>query len=434
MPEKLLDNGLRYGNLVHITSKPLVRRYNSALERLTGKTTDMDDFHVDISGFSPEIASVLGRDYLNKNGCNRQFILLTLAQLGAPLLEARFSVSKTILSRFFEENRERLEYILGHDALCGEIEDSVFEIENPEGLLAIDEVFMVYETASGLFAKSKELLAMIKTFEEDKGKAFDGPFLSGMLELSRQTGDVTRHPFELTGDELHAPNFWTDHFGGVYLFRKAGGTDIPATFVPVNDDAIDPEGFEYRLLPFSNRAGIGRFLKKNKLTEEIVDIPEEKARRILSMKRDFLIIGAAADKGIFEGIFHNNQIRALEKALGKDTPEALEAIDTALAYLDGKGPRPDLSAEHPGYFYLLRGAKGLTKPLVNMLLAELCPFDAQKLFIFHKAAFYAAYNTWPEAKQKFVAEFLVRSYVKNKAGLRTELFGEDAPFTGKEIS
>ena len=434
MPAKLLDTGLRYGNLVHLTSKALVRRYKSALERLTGKTTDMEDFHVDISGFSPEIATVLGRDYLNHNGCNRQFILVTMDQLGAPLLEARFSVSKTILSRFFEENKGRLEYILGHDALCGEIENSVFQIEKPEDLLAVDEVFMVYETATGLFAKSKELLGKVEEFESDPEKAFDGSFLSSMLDLSRQTGDVTRHPFELTGDEIHAPNYWTDHFGGVYLFRKVNGKDIPETFIPVQDDAIDADAFEYRLLPFSNRAGIGRFLKKNKLVEEIVDISEAKARRILTMKRDFLIIGAAADQGIFEGIIHDNQIRSLEKALGENAPKALEAIDAALAYLDGNGPRPDLSAEHPGYFYLLRGAKGLTKSLVNMLLAELCPFDAQKLFIFHKAAFYAAYSTWPEAKQEFVAEFLVRSYVKNKVGLRSELFGEDVPFTGKEIS
>ncbi len=52
---RLIKSGLMFGNLIHVASPALVERYNRALEALTGKTTALTDFYIDISGFSPEI-------------------------------------------------------------------------------------------------------------------------------------------------------------------------------------------------------------------------------------------------------------------------------------------------------------------------------------------------------------------------------------------
>ena len=98
---RLIKHGLMYGNLFPVTSPALVDRYNRALKHLTGKTTELTDFHIDISGFSPEIGDELGDDlYLNPNGCNRQFILLSTDQKTAPLLDAHFSTSRGIMRQF----------------------------------------------------------------------------------------------------------------------------------------------------------------------------------------------------------------------------------------------------------------------------------------------------------------------------------------------
>ena len=84
--KRLISRGLMFGNLVPVVSPILVERYNRALKRLTGKTTALTDFHIDISGYSPEIGDDLGDDlYLNHEGVNRQFILLTTEQKTAPL-------------------------------------------------------------------------------------------------------------------------------------------------------------------------------------------------------------------------------------------------------------------------------------------------------------------------------------------------------------
>ena len=103
--KRLIQRGLMFGNLIEVSSPALVERYNRALKHLTGKTTKLDDFHIDLSGYSPEIGDELNDDlYLNPNGANRQFILLTTAQKDAPLLNIKFSTSRGILTQFIEKN------------------------------------------------------------------------------------------------------------------------------------------------------------------------------------------------------------------------------------------------------------------------------------------------------------------------------------------
>ena len=76
--QRLIESGLMYSNLFHVDSPVLVDRYNRALEHLTGATTQLSEFHVDVSGYSPEVGSELGdHQYLNHGGVNRQFILLS---------------------------------------------------------------------------------------------------------------------------------------------------------------------------------------------------------------------------------------------------------------------------------------------------------------------------------------------------------------------
>ena len=105
--KRLIERGLMFGNLIPVTAPALVERYNRALHHLTGRRTGLSDFHIDISGFSPEIGEELDDPlYLNRNGVNRQFILLSTDQKSAPLLNASFSTSRgTSLNSLFEQFR-----------------------------------------------------------------------------------------------------------------------------------------------------------------------------------------------------------------------------------------------------------------------------------------------------------------------------------------
>ena len=84
---RLVKAGLMFGNLYEVSSPALVERYNRALEHLTGKRTELTEFHIDIVGASPEVAHELGDElYLNPHGANQMFILLSTDQKTAPLL------------------------------------------------------------------------------------------------------------------------------------------------------------------------------------------------------------------------------------------------------------------------------------------------------------------------------------------------------------
>jgi len=138
---RLIQNGLMFGNLIEVASPALVERYNRALEHLTGKRTALQDFHVDISGYSPEVGDELGDPlYLNHAGVNRQFILLTTEQKTAPLLNAKFSTSHGILRQFIVENEAQLFALTARDAVAGELVNSVYAVTSPERLFDIRRI------------------------------------------------------------------------------------------------------------------------------------------------------------------------------------------------------------------------------------------------------------------------------------------------------
>ena len=84
----LIQCGLMFGNLIHIASPALVERYNRALKHLTNHHTNLTEFHIDISGYSPEIGDELNDHlYLNRAGVNRQFILLTTDQKNSTVVQ-----------------------------------------------------------------------------------------------------------------------------------------------------------------------------------------------------------------------------------------------------------------------------------------------------------------------------------------------------------
>ena len=96
-----------------------------------------------------------------------------------------------------------------------------------------------------------------------------------------------------------------------------------------------------------------------------------------------------------------------------------------LRWVERAGPWPQLTSEHPAYFYTLRAAAGPQRDLVNMLLAELAPMDVRQMFITHKELFYASYATWSEKKRRYVADFLEREYKVDAQGARAALFGPE---------
>ncbi|WP_299293286.1 DUF6638 family protein [uncultured Tateyamaria sp.] len=419
---RLIQRGLMYGNLFHVASPALVERYNRALEHLTGKRTGLTDFYVDISGFSPEVGNELSDPlYLNHNGVNRQFILLSTEQRKCPLLDAKFSTSHGILKRFITENEAALFALTARDAVAGELVNSVYDISHPARLFDIRAITVEADTTRGAVRDAATLATKVDTFLNADDAWFDDVLIGEMIQLAGQTGDVTRNPVRLDPLRVQKGNFWTAHFGGLYIFQTL---DHPATIAATQKPDGVPTKYTFDL---SERNRIAKFLEFNDLAEPVVKARGVDGAAILRQKMDFILIDAVTGAGVDLAGTTRRDMRMLARHHAHLLPEAFHGLADLVNWAENGGPWPRISSEHPAYFYTLRAADTADVDLVNMLLAELCPRDVRQLFICHKQAFYAAYATWPETKKEYVAQYLEAEYKADKAGARAALFGHDAP-------
>lgn len=415
--KRLIEKGLMFGNLVEVSSPVLIDRYNRALKHLTGKTTALPDFHIDITGYSPEVGDELGDQlYLNPNGVNRQFILLTTEQKRAPLLGEKFSTTRPLLRRFIDENEPQLFALTAQDAVAGELDNSVFELTSANDLFDIRKITVRADTTRSHVANARELAAKITRFRTEGDAWLDDVLIAQMIALAKETGDVTRNPVDLTPVHTDDASFWTAHFGGAYLFRAADKSVVIACDAGLETGADATYGI-------AQSNAIARFLDANGMVEPIIKAKGINGAAILKQKMDFILIDAAAALG--QDVRDRRRLRQLAQTLGDALPDAYKGLAEILRWAEGSGPWPRIPSDHPAYFYMLRAASGPNRDLVNRLLAELAPLDVRQLFVCHKQLFYRTYAGWSDAKKEFVANFLEAEYQVDKAGARAALFGDE---------
>lgn len=420
--KRLISKGLMFGNLIEVSSPALVDRYNRALKQLTGKQTKLTDFHIDLSGYSPEVGDELGDMlYLNPKGCNRQFILLTTEQRAAPLLNADFSTSWGILTRFIAANEAQLFALTARDAVAGELENTVFEITTPAQLFDLRRVTVVADTTAQTISGAERLGGLIETFRTRDDAWYDDALIAEMIGLAKTTGDITRTPVRLQNTTFDQGNFWTSHFGGIYIFRNA---EHPAAISVGPSEALGPLPIKY-VFDLADRNQIAKFLEFNDLAEPIVRARGADAAAILRQKMDFILVDLAARLGLDAGAGSRRELRMIANTLGGRLPAEFQGLAAMLRWVETGGAWPRITSEHPSYFYTLRAKAGPDRDLVNMLLSELSPLDVRQLFICHKELFYRLYATWSDAKQAYVADFLAREYQMDKVGTREALFGPE---------
>ena len=422
--KRLIEKGLMFGNLITVDSPALVDRYKRALTHLTGKVTKLDEFHIDISGFSPEIGDELDDDfYMNQAGVNRQFILLTTEQKKAPLLNASFSTSRGILRQFIVENEPQLFALTTRDAVAGELINSVYSVETPDKLFEIRKITVEADTTDGAVATAEKLGSLIDRFKSESNAWFDDVLIAQMVELAKKTGDLTRNPVALKEMTFAQDSFWTSLFGGLYLFRNI---PFPALIASRPKAALGRLPID-RVFDFADRSAMAQFLQANDLVETIVEARGIDAAAILHQKMDFILADVVASMGENLTGATRRDLRGLGRKYAQSLPEAWQGLAALARWAEDGGEWPQLTSDHDAFFYSLRAKDRPDADLVNMLLAELSPLDIRQLFICHKEAFYRAYGGWSPEKQGYVAEFLAGEYLVDKAGTRAALFGHEEP-------
>jgi len=427
---RLVKNGLMFGNLIAVTSPALVGRYNRALEHLIGKTTELTEFHIDISGYSPEIGHEFEDDlYLNPQGCNRMFILLTTDQKAAPLLNSHFSTSRSILQNYIKENETQLFALTAREAVAGELMNSIFAMQTPQDLLNINRIDVQADTIQEHVAEAGQLSNYIDKFMDEEDAWWDDVLIADMIELARRTGNIHRNPVTLKNQSYSQGNYFTSHFGGVYVFRD---TQTPTIIVREPISGLDELNID-NILTFDDRDGIANFLRNEGLSELIVQRRNAKSAAIIRQKLDFITIMTATNLGHDLSNVTRQSMRVLERQYAQSMPPEYTGLLEVWRWANLDGAVPKINPAHPAFFYTLRASQHDDRDLVNMLLTDLSRLDFRQLYICHKPLFYAAYRDWPEAKKDYVVQFLRDEYAVDKAGAREALFGAEPDMEQREF-
>ena len=348
---RLIRHGLMFGNLFHVDSSALVDRYNRALHHLTGKRTELDDFHVDISGYSPEVGDELDDHlYLNHAGVNRQFILLSMEQRTAPLLNTKFSTSRDILKQYFTRNEAQLFALTARDAVAGELVNSVYDVSTPARLFDIRRVTVEADTTAGTVRDAEKLGRMVERFKTAQDGWYDDLLIAEMIELAGKTGDVVRNPVKLEQMRFDQRNFWTAHFGGLYVFQDLAH---PAVIAPARKDHLGDLPIKY-IFDAEDRNQLAKFFAYNDLTETIVEARGINAAAILRQKMDFILVDAVADQGGDLSGATRADMRRLARDHAAMLPPEFHALGALVNWAENGGSWPRISSDHPAYFYTLR--------------------------------------------------------------------------------
>jgi hypothetical protein len=254
--QRLIENKLIHGQLLEIAEPHLVERYNQALEGFSLK-------RVKLKKFSPEVAKELGDpQYLDPNGVNRRFIILTPDQIDLPVINSAFSNTEDLLYQFIEKNAKALFAITIKDVLYGEIEDSVFEVKDIEDLLSIEQVEFRVSTATNLLGKTSELQLMVDRLLKEPDAWRDDEMLSRMVEHAKTTGDIRENALVPKEVLFLQRTFWTSHFGGVYVFIEDAQTTVISN--PSAKGFRRSRPWQVAYIDINDHASVWRFLVESR--------------------------------------------------------------------------------------------------------------------------------------------------------------------------
>jgi hypothetical protein len=421
----LYDNELIYGRLLTIEEPHLIERYNKALAAFGEKPTKLKAFDVDRTGFSPQIAKeCCNADYLDPNGVNRRFIILTPAQAELPVVHTAFSNTDELMYEFFAGNSRAINATTIKDVIFGEIEDSVSQVDDIDDLLGIKQVEFRVMSANDTLGKAAELRTLTDRLKGEPEAWRDNDLLNRMVELAKECGDIRENVLVPDQVVFRHNAFWTSHFGGLYVFIDEKMTTVIAS--PDSPGFRRSRPWQVSYLSINETENIYKFLASTGR----IDLPraswletsgflEHRAEMVI---RDLVRRAEPKqDMGKIDAIWLQTWMHRNAGMITKDgnfpflNAAKREAAETGR--IDPGEVEPDKR------FLLLRGRPDHPDAwLVNRLISEFVPSDFVSKYVFNKQGFYTDYQSYAKPWQAHVVEMLKNTYLTDKAALRKRLY------------
>jgi len=412
-------------NLLTINEPHLIERYNRALKSFGLKPIELESFQIDMLGFSPEVAEYLGnQDYLDEKKVNRRFIVLSPEQASLSVVHTSFSNTRDLMLEFFERNKRVLFALTIKDVVFGEIEDSIFEVDDIDDLLSIEQVEFKIQTHDNLTDKTNELKMMIDRLLKEPDAWRDDKMLNQMVDYSKQTGDIRNN--ELVPEEVlfRHETFWAAHFGGTYIFNDEPSITVicnptasgfrksrpwQVAYIDINDQ---PAVYEFLLESGRLQPPLGSWIERSRLLE----LRRHMAAAWLADKLD-----EDMPPSVINRTWVSRFIRENRSDVRKDN--TIPLIDWAVDQAENWDDIDIDEVEDDMRFILCRANPDHEDyRLVNKLIARYLPFDFLGKFEFNRPDFVKSREEWSESYSEFVAKEISNTYLNDNKALYEDLY------------
>jgi hypothetical protein len=327
-----------------------------------------------------------------------------------------------VLRRFIEGNEAELFALTARDAVAGELVNSVYAADSAARLFDLRRVKVEADTTQGTVQTAERLTGLIERFKTERDAWWDDKLIGEMIELAAVTGDLTRNPVRLKAMSFEQDDFWTSHFGGLYIFRSV---PQPAAITVTDKDEIGPLPIA-EVLDLGDRTGIARFLSANQLAEPIVTGRGAEVAAILRQKMDFIVADVAGTEDLLREGMTRRDLQALARRMAGRLPLEWEGLASLVTWSEENARWPRITSDHPAYFYTLRARPGETRTSSTGSSRSSPPWTCAS----SSSATRSCSTALPhlaEGKKTFVADLLAREYMMDKAGTREALFGPEEP-------
>ncbi len=416
---------LIHGRMMRIEEPHLIERYNQALQGFGLKPTTLKSFRIDMTGFSPEVASELNDlQYLDPHQVNRRFIILTPNQVELPVVHTAFSNTGELMHQFFRGNAKAINALTIKDVIYGEIEDPILEARVIEDLLSIEQVEFKVFTGQNLAQQALDLRVLMDRLTKEPDAWRNDAMLHEMVELATATGDIRTNSLVPTELVFRHNTFWSSHFGGIYVFIDEKQTTVICD--PMAPGFRRSRPWQVSYIERSDLDRVYQFL----VDTGRVDIPRGswiERSGYLNHRMEMLITMLAyhADP---DGDHHPESDQWARSWVNNH--ESLVKREGTLPFLLWARREYETWAtvdldeiDARGKFILSRAKPGHEDQwLVNRLISEYVPFDFVSRYVFNKPAFFENYQTWPDALKEYVVRRVQDTYLSNKRALRDQLY------------
>ncbi|MEO0327333.1 MAG: DUF6638 family protein [Pseudomonadota bacterium] len=403
--------------LLTIDEPHLIERYARALNSFGFKMPSLSSFRIDMIGHSPEIADALAnQDYLDPKKVNRRFIILSPDQAHLSLINQTFSNTRDLMLEFFERNKRVLFALTIRDVVYGEIEDNIFEVDNIDDLLAIEQVEFRIGTHENLTDKTAELKLKIDRLLKEPEAWRDDDMLKEMVSLSKQTGDIRENKLLPEETLFRHKTFWASHFNGTYIFND----DKAITVI------CDPSARGYRksrpwevsYLDINDQRAVFGFLSDTDRLQPPLGSWIERSN-LLKQRRQMATVWLAQQNGdplpttILDEKWADRWIKSNTRTVKQEN--TIPLIDWALDQASDWERITIDEVENELRFTLCRANPDHEDmALTNRLISEFLPFDFLSRFEFNRPNFNRDKLKWSQTYLDFVENSIQNSYLNNR--------------------